>query len=140
MQVTDWRHAQMTSRDLRSLGEWVGAHVPEDWLLYSSAIGAVGYYGRCRILDSQGLVSRDIAKLRAAMAPESVREYVQRLRPDVIMDESLVAAERIERPYGGYVRMYETRTTGYAAQIYIREDRVPELTAMPPSPAGETLR
>ena len=132
MQVTDWRYAQMTSKTtLQPLGEWVGAHVPKDWLMYSSAIGAVGYYGQCRIIDSQGLVSRDIAKLRAAGAHESVGEYVQALRPDVIMDESLVSDERIERSYGKFVRMFEVRTAGYAAQIYIREDRVPHLIAMP---------
>ncbi len=130
MQLTDWRHAQMTTGSLTRLGRWVGDHVPEDWLMYSSAIGAAGYYGRCRVMDAQGLVSRDIAMLRAAGAHDSVDSYVARIKPEMLMEEAPIGAPKIERKYATYVKAHEEREAGYGAQIYVREDLLPRVKGM----------
>jgi len=75
-------------------GRWLDAVLPPDAVVASSAIGAVGYLGRRRVLDMLGLIDTHIARQRdpriaqiraAAGHGRADAGYVLRRRPDVIL-------------------------------------------------------
>jgi hypothetical protein len=63
-----------------TMGRVLGIAAPREWVLAVHDIGAVGWYGRTRILDLLGLVEPDIAHHRA-----TGDELVARRRPELVL-------------------------------------------------------
>ena len=63
-----------------TVGRLLGAAAPPEWTLALHDIGAVGWYGKVRVLDLMGLVEPDIAHRRL-----TVDEIVERRRPELLL-------------------------------------------------------
>jgi hypothetical protein len=142
LQTSDFRRAQMSGDVLLPLGMWIHEHVPPEWTLVSGAIGAVGYYGECRIVDWQGLVSRPVSHILATHrnpveAGTTLRAYIASLAPDVFMNESTNPPAQMVIGKFFYIKVYENRTDTYAAELYVRRDRLGQLRHWPLPAAGE---
>lgn len=77
---------------LASMGRWIARNTPEDAVVATPDIGAIGFFSRRRILDLGGLVSPEINRMRKAIDVERIIEeglYLD-FRPDFLVDRSEV--------------------------------------------------
>ncbi|TPW06465.1 MAG: hypothetical protein FD129_2670, partial [bacterium] len=63
-----------------TVGRLVGAVADSGWSVAAHDIGAIGWYGRTRVVDLLGLVDRDLARGRVGAT-----ELIDRERPDLIV-------------------------------------------------------
>ena len=88
----------------RYLGRWFAATLPPDATIAVGSIGAIGYYGQRRILDTFGLTNVEIGRLqvewmgRASAGHEKGdADVVLRAAPEVIVfDRAFLAPRRVD--------------------------------------------
>ena len=88
-QVTSFTRGMQQS--LIPLGRWLDANAPRDALVATPDIGAIGYFGRRRVLDLGGLVSPRMVPLLERAPFEEVLarfEFASFARPEFVLDRA----------------------------------------------------
>ena len=78
-------------RSLIPWGRWFDAHAPRDAAIASPDIGALGYYGRRRIVDLAGLVTPQMVPLLERQPPEEAVAdfaFAAFARPEFVVDRA----------------------------------------------------
>jgi arabinofuranosyltransferase len=66
-----------------TLSEWVRDNVPEDAVIASYDVGALGYFARCTVIDIYGLVTPEMLHNRTNLADQAL--FLRELNCDYIM-------------------------------------------------------
>ncbi|MEM6996388.1 MAG: hypothetical protein AAF721_38140 [Myxococcota bacterium] len=77
--ITAYPQFVMTSRDMTTAGRWLSEHYPPDTTITCWRIGALGYYSRLRVIDTNGLTDADVAS--ALHDPAALRRRLAERRP-----------------------------------------------------------
>lgn len=126
----------MTSEGLDDIGLFVRDRTPEHWKVVNARIGAIGYYGNRHVIDTLGLVSREIAQIRArSVDPSSaeglVAEYVERQRPEIQIRSEKCSPAQLLIGSLKYVRVLEASAGDEEMQVYVLESALHEMRGQP---------
>ncbi len=113
-----------TSVGLREIGTWIKENVPGNFRIRNWRIGAIGYYCDNPIVDTWGLVDKEIGRLRFRSSSEEegnmfVRTHVEKIRPEVI----ITTLENRTEPYEkGYKLVHEGFNGSESLGVWVRDD------------------
>ncbi|MFQ5599224.1 MAG: hypothetical protein ACE5G2_01580 [Candidatus Krumholzibacteriia bacterium] len=137
-----WRHHRHVMQDFVSIARWLGPRLGPDDSVAVSAIGAIGYHTRARVVDRLGLTNRDVARRRvpgggAAGHEKYDARYVFEQHPTILTVDwnglypespldrgSEALLERLELRFDGedLVRSSEFARDYEARSVELRED------------------
>jgi hypothetical protein len=85
------------------IGKWLGENTPEEAVVATPDIGAIGFYSGREVLDLGGLVTPWINRLRDTLTVEQIiREgYFLRERCDYLIDRDYISARLEGKAAGG---------------------------------------
>lgn len=113
-----------TSIGLRDIGNWIKENVPKDFRVRNWRIGAIGYYCDNPIVDTWGLVDKEVGRLRFRASSEKegdrlVETHVEKMKPEVIITKLLMRPEAHEK---GYHLIHEGRNGSEILGVWVRND------------------
>ncbi|HEY6195969.1 MAG TPA: hypothetical protein VI504_13085, partial [Candidatus Eisenbacteria bacterium] len=79
------------ARSLIPWGRWFDLHAEPDAVIAAPDIGALGYYGRRRVMDLAGLVTPELVPILDRMPEEDATarfEFARIARPDFLVDRA----------------------------------------------------
>jgi arabinofuranosyltransferase len=84
--IQNYPNNVQASVGLRQIGSWIKQNVPQDYRVRNWRIGAIGYYCDNPIIDTWGLVNKEVARLRFQASSEDegnrlVLANVEKMRP-----------------------------------------------------------
>ena len=109
-QVTSFTRGM--EQGLIPLGRWLDAHAPANAAVATPDIGAIGYYGRRRVIDLGGLVTPRMVPLLERAPFEDVLArfaFADFARPEFVLDRAQAAGDLQRRsPYGAALAPVDT--------------------------------
>ncbi|MFN3821250.1 MAG: hypothetical protein ACK4OO_02860 [bacterium] len=87
-----------TMNALQGLGEWIDKNTPSEAIVAVGDVGAIGYYGKRKIVDVEGLITREIIPLRRRHSYDEMMErevYWAVAKPDWVVDKSFEPARLV---------------------------------------------
>ncbi len=113
-----------TSVGLTEIGAWIDRNVPRDFRIRNWRIGAIGYYCDNPVIDTWGLVDREIGRLRFHASSESegntlVKAHIAGMKPEIVITKVDVGQESGEK---GYKLVHEGRNGSELIGVLVRSD------------------
>jgi hypothetical protein len=113
-----------TSIGLRQIGSWIKQNVPPDYRVRNWRIGAIGYYCDNPIIDTWGLVDKEVGRLRFHASSQDegnrlVQAYVEKIRPEILITKIATGEETPEK---GYHLIHEGRNGSEILGVWVRND------------------
>ena len=113
-----------TSVGLRQIGSWIKQNVPQDYRVRNWRIGAIGYYCNNPIIDTWGLVDKEVGRLRFLASSQDegnrlVLAHVEKMRPEIIITKFVIGEQTQEK---GYHLIHEGRNGGEILGVWVRND------------------
>lgn len=113
-----------TSVGLAEIGVWIDRNVPRDFRIRNWRIGAIGYYCDNPVIDTWGLVDREIGRLRFHASSEAegasrVYARVAGMKPEIVITKLDVRQESGEK---GYELVHEGRNGSELIGVLVRND------------------
>ena len=125
-----------TSIGLKKIGMWIHDNLPANYRIRNWRIGAIGYYCENPILDTWGLVNREIGRLRfySSSEKEGSRQalaFVNKMEPEAIITKLKSGRASSE---DGYCLFYKGKNGDQTLGVWVRKDLAPELIIKPLEP------
>lgn len=113
-----------TSVGLEEIGAWIDRNVPREFRIRNWRIGAIGYYCDNPVIDTWGLVDREIGRLRFHASSEAegaslVNAHIAKMKPEIVITKLDVRQESGEK---GYELVHEGRNGSELIGVLVRND------------------
>ncbi|MEI6133808.1 MAG: hypothetical protein WCP72_02455 [Desulfomonile sp.] len=124
-----------TSIGLGDIGSWIKQNVPQDYRVKNWRIGAIGYYCDNAIIDTWGLVDKEVGRIRFRASSQEdgtrrVEKHVEKVKPEIMITKLTKGGETNEK---GYHLIHEGRNGGEVLGVWIRNDLVSTIKLQSPS-------
>jgi hypothetical protein len=134
--IKNYPNNVQTSIGLKDIGIWIQENIPRDYQVRNWRIGAIGYYCDNPIVDTWGLVDREIGRLRFHATSEDegnklVRSTVQKRNPEIIITKLLPGILSDEK---NYCLVHEGKNGNEKLGISVRRDLIAGLKVKPIQP------
>ena len=122
-----------TSIGLKKIGMWIHDNLPANYRIRNWRIGAIGYYCENPILDTWGLVDREIGRLRFCSSSEKegsrqALAFSNKMEPEAIITKLKPGRASSEH---GYCLVHKGKNGNQTLGVWVREDLAPHLEVEP---------
>ena len=131
--IRDYPNNVQSSIELKDVGNWIQNNLPREYQVRNWRIGAIGYYCDNPIIDTWGLVDREIARLRFHVSSEDegnklVQSAIQKRNPEVIITKLYPGILSDEKNYS---LVHEGKNGNETLGVWVRRDLLPNLKVKP---------